>query len=122
MGIDANEPGSLQLLMGNEAIARGALEAGIGVASAYPGTPSSEVIATLAKVAKDQGLYVEWSINEKVAVEVAAAAALSGVRAITAMKQNGRMSMPPRKSTVVIGAATAPPKAASAKPIPKVST
>ena len=89
MGIDADKPGSLQLLMGNEAIARGALEAGVGVATAYPGTPSSEVIATLAKVAKKMGLYVEWSINEKVAIEVAAAAALSGVRAITAMKQNG---------------------------------
>ena len=89
MGIDADKPGSLQLLMGNEAIARGAIEAGIGVATAYPGTPSSEVIATLAKVAKKMNLYVEWSINEKVAAEVAAAAALSGVRAITAMKQNG---------------------------------
>ena len=88
-GIDVNKPGSQKLLMGNEAIARGALEAGIGVATAYPGTPSSEVIGTLAKVAKKLGLYVEWSINEKVAVEVAAAAALSGVRAITAMKQNG---------------------------------
>jgi indolepyruvate ferredoxin oxidoreductase alpha subunit len=75
--------------MGNEAIARGALEAGIGVATAYPGTPSSEVIATLAEVAKKRGMYVEWSVNEKVAVEVAAAASLSGVRAITAMKQNG---------------------------------
>jgi len=89
MGINADKFGSLQLLMGNEAIARGAIEAGIGVATAYPGTPSSEVIATLAKVAKKLNLYVEWSINEKVAVEVAAAAALSGVRAITAMKQNG---------------------------------
>jgi indolepyruvate ferredoxin oxidoreductase alpha subunit len=89
MDIDADKPGGVQLLMGNEAIARGAIEAGIGVATAYPGTPSSEVIATLGKVAKKMGLYVEWSINEKVAVEVAAAAALSGVRAITAMKQNG---------------------------------
>jgi len=89
MGIDADKPGSLQLLMGNEAIARGAMEAGIGVATAYPGTPSSEVIATLAKVSSKLGMYVEWSVNEKVAVEVAAAAALSGVRAITAMKQNG---------------------------------
>ena len=52
MGIDADKPESLQLLMGNEAIARQASEAGIGVATAYPGTPSSEVIATLAKVAK----------------------------------------------------------------------
>lgn len=81
--------GVTALLMGNEAIARGALEAGVGVAAAYPGTPSSEVIATLAKVAKEMGLYVEWSTNEKVALEVAAAAALSGVRAIAAMKQNG---------------------------------
>jgi indolepyruvate ferredoxin oxidoreductase alpha subunit len=89
MGIDSDEPGSVQLLMGNEAIARGALEAGVGVASAYPGTPSSEVIATLAKVANSRGLYVEWSVNEKVALEVAAAASLSGVRAITGMKQNG---------------------------------
>lgn len=89
MGIDMDKPGSVQLLMGNEAIARGALEAGIGVASAYPGTPSSEVIGTLAEVARKRGLYVEWSINEKVAVEVAAAASLSGVRAMAAMKQNG---------------------------------
>ncbi len=89
MGIESDEPGSTQLLMGNEAIARGALEAGVGVASAYPGTPSSEVIATLAKVANSRGLYVEWSVNEKVALEVAAAASLSGVRAIAGMKQNG---------------------------------
>lgn len=89
MGIETDKTGSVELLMGNEAIARGALEAGIGVASAYPGTPSSEIITNLGKVAKKMGLYVEWSINEKVAVEVAAAAALSGVRSITAMKQNG---------------------------------
>jgi indolepyruvate ferredoxin oxidoreductase alpha subunit len=89
MDIDADAPGSVHLLMGNEAIARGALEAGVGVATAYPGTPSSEVITSLARVAKALGLYVEWSINEKVAAEVAAAAAYSGVRAMTAMKQNG---------------------------------
>ncbi len=89
MGIEADEPGKVHLLMGNEAIARGALEAGVGVAAAYPGTPSSEVIATLGKAANSRGLYVEWSVNEKVALEVAAAAALSGVRAIAAMKQNG---------------------------------
>jgi hypothetical protein len=71
MGIDADKFGSLQLLMGNEAIARGAIEAGIGVATAYPGTPSSEVIATLAKVAKKMNLYVEWSINEKLSKEFA---------------------------------------------------
>jgi indolepyruvate ferredoxin oxidoreductase alpha subunit len=83
------EGGTSQLLMGNEAIARGALEAGIGFAAAYPGTPSSEIVGSLAEVAKDAGIYVEWSINEKVALEAAAAAAFAGVRSIVAMKQNG---------------------------------
>jgi len=84
-----NAPNTVQLLMGNEAIARGALEAGMGVAAAYPGNPSSEIIETLAKVAKERNLYVEWSINEKVALEVAAAASLTNVRALCATKQNG---------------------------------
>jgi len=83
------EKGTSQLLMGNEAIARGALEAGIGFAAAYPGNPSSEIIGSLAEVAKDAGIYVEWSINEKVALEAAAAAAFTGVRSIVAMKHNG---------------------------------
>lgn len=89
LGIDADEPGRAVLLMGVEAIARGALEAGVGVATAYPGTPSSELIDRLSKVAKKFNMYVEWSINEKVALEIAGAASISGVRAITAMKQNG---------------------------------
>jgi indolepyruvate ferredoxin oxidoreductase alpha subunit len=75
--------------MGNEAIARGALEAGVKVCAAYPGNPSSEVIGTLAKVAGEMGLHVEWSVNEKVALEVAAAASLAGLRGLCAMKQNG---------------------------------
>jgi indolepyruvate ferredoxin oxidoreductase alpha subunit len=75
--------------MGNEAIARGALEAGVSVAAGYPGTPSSEIIETLAKVSKDQNLYVEWSVNEKVAMEVAAAASFAGLRSLCVMKQNG---------------------------------
>ncbi len=82
-------PGTDQLLMGNEAIARGALEAGIGFASAYPGTPSSEIVGSLADAAKEAGIYAEWSVNEKVALEAAAAASFAGVRAIVAMKQNG---------------------------------
>jgi indolepyruvate ferredoxin oxidoreductase alpha subunit len=88
-GIAVNRAGTTQLLMGNEAIARGALEAGIGVAAAYPGNPSSEITTTLAQAAKELNLYVEWSVNEKVALEVAAAAAFAGVRALCAMKQNG---------------------------------
>ncbi len=87
--IKKNAPGSNELLMGNEAIARGALEAGVQFAAAYPGNPSSEIIGTLAQVANDLGIYVEWSVNEKVALEAAASASFAGVRAMSAMKQNG---------------------------------
>jgi len=87
--INVDDPGKELLLMGNEAIARGALEAGVKVATAYPGTPSTDIIENLSKVAKAQGLYVEWSVNEKVALEVAAAGSYSGMRALCAMKQNG---------------------------------
>jgi len=87
--IEIDAPGTSQLFIGNEAIARGALEAGIGFATAYPGTPSSEVLGSLAAIAKKIGIYVEWSINEKVAIEAAAGASFAGIRALTAMKQNG---------------------------------
>lgn len=86
--IEGNK-GDRRLFMGNEAIARGALEAGISVAAGYPGTPSSEIIENLAKVSKQRNLYVEWSVNEKVALEVAAAASIAGLRALCVMKQNG---------------------------------
>ncbi len=75
--------------MGNEAIARGALEAGVRVAAGYPGTPSSEIIETLSRFAETGTLYVEWSTNEKVAMEVAAAASFAGLRSLCVMKQNG---------------------------------
>lgn len=78
------------VLLGNEAIARGALEAGVGVVACYPGTPSSEVPMTLSDVAREtKTFYFEWSTNEKVALEVCAGAAWSGVRALTAMKHFG---------------------------------
>ncbi len=77
------------LFLGNEAIARGALEAGVSVATGYPGTPSSEVIESLAPVSRERNLYVEWSVNEKVALEVAAAASFAGLRSMAVMKQNG---------------------------------
>ena len=83
------QKGERRLFMGNEAIARGALEAGISVAAGYPGTPSSEIIESLAKVSKERHLYVEWSTNEKLAMEVAAAASFAGLRALCVMKQNG---------------------------------
>ncbi len=81
--------GSKVLLLGNEAIARGAIEAGIGFAASYPGTPSTEIVEALSEVAKEIGLYVEWSTNEKVAFEAAYAAALAGVKSIVTMKHVG---------------------------------
>ncbi len=75
--------------LGNDAIARGALEAGVQFAAAYPGTPSSEILGNLATISKESGIYVEWSVNEKVAFEAATAAAWTGLRAMASMKLNG---------------------------------
>ena len=76
-------------LLGNEATVRGALESGVGIAATYPGTPSSEIGDVFSKIASDAGIYFEFSTNEKVALEVAAAAAVSGVRLFTFMKHVG---------------------------------
>jgi indolepyruvate ferredoxin oxidoreductase alpha subunit len=81
--------GSKVLLLGNEAIARAALEAGVAVATTYPGTPASEIGDALARVAVNAGIYFEYSTNEIVATELAAAAAVAGVRAMTSMKHVG---------------------------------
>jgi indolepyruvate ferredoxin oxidoreductase, alpha subunit len=90
MSIDQSQrEGDEVLFMGNEAIARGALEAGVRFAAGYPGTPSSEIIETLSRFSKEGTLYVEWSTNEKVAMEVAAAASFAGLRSLCVMKQNG---------------------------------
>jgi indolepyruvate ferredoxin oxidoreductase alpha subunit len=77
------------LLLGNEAIARGAIEAGLAFAATYPGTPSSEISLNLFQVAQESDLYFEYSTNEMVAMEVAAAAANSGVRSMCIMKHVG---------------------------------
>jgi indolepyruvate ferredoxin oxidoreductase alpha subunit len=87
--IELDAPGTTHLLLGNEAIARGALEAGIGFAASYPGTPASEIMDTLSSIAKKMGIHAEWSVNEKVALEAAAGASFAGIRAIASMKQNG---------------------------------
>jgi TPP-dependent indolepyruvate ferredoxin oxidoreductase alpha subunit len=87
--IAVDKPGSFALLNGDEAVARGAIEASLKVAAAYPGTPSTEILETLASVSKEVGLYSEWSINEIVAAEVAAGASMAGVRALTSMKHVG---------------------------------
>jgi indolepyruvate ferredoxin oxidoreductase alpha subunit len=77
------------LLLGNEAITRGILETGIGLMTTYPGTPASEIADAVALVAKDVGMYMEYSTNEIVALETAAGAAFCRVRALTAMKHVG---------------------------------
>jgi indolepyruvate ferredoxin oxidoreductase alpha subunit len=87
--VSSDAPGQRLFVLGNEAIARGAIEAGVQVAVAYPGTPSSEITETLAGVAKELEMYVEWSVNEKVAFEVALAASICGVRAMASMKHVG---------------------------------
>lgn len=74
------------LLSGNEAIALGAYEAGVRVASAYPGTPSTEILESLSRYS---GVYAEWAPNEKVAVEVCLGASFAGVRSLAAMKHVG---------------------------------
>ncbi len=77
-----------EFLMGNEAIALGALAAGVQVVAGYPGTPSTEVLEMVARYKTDE-VYVEWSINEKAAMEVAAGAAYAGARTMVTCKQVG---------------------------------
>ncbi|HPM76432.1 MAG TPA: indolepyruvate ferredoxin oxidoreductase subunit alpha [bacterium] len=80
---------TVRLLLGNEAIVRGALEAGLGFFSTYPGTPSSEIGDTFFRLHQEAGVLFEYSVNEKVALEVAGAAAAAGVRTMVAMKHVG---------------------------------
>ncbi|SEW33309.1 indolepyruvate ferredoxin oxidoreductase subunit alpha [[Clostridium] fimetarium] len=75
-----------KIMLGNEAIARGAYEAGVKVSAAYPGTPSTEISENIVKYKE---IYAEWSPNEKVAMEVAIGASISGVRAMASMKHVG---------------------------------
>ena len=90
-------------VMGNGAIALGALSAGVRLVAGYPGTPSSEIIETVSKV-PHEGVHLEWSVNEKAALEVAAAAAYSGARAMVTMKQMGlNVASDPLMSVAYIG-------------------
>lgn len=92
-----------KLLMGNQAIAYGAIRAGVGVVTGYPGTPSTEVLETIA--AENPGnIYVEWSVNEKSALEVAAGAAYTGRRSLVTMKQVGlNVASDPLMSLAYVG-------------------
>ncbi len=78
-----------EYLLGNAAIARGLLEAGVGLVAGYPGTPSSEIIENVVSLKSELPLHVEWSVNEKVALEVAAGACWTGRRAAATMKHVG---------------------------------
>jgi indolepyruvate ferredoxin oxidoreductase alpha subunit len=80
-----------RILMGNEAIGRGLIEFGCSLAASYPGTPASEILQAVVAFAKEEGLAVhtEWSVNEKVAFEVALANSMAGRRAAVSMKQVG---------------------------------
>lgn len=92
-----------ELLMGNEAMGLGALRAGVSIVAGYPGTPSTEVLETIAKH-NDGSVHVEWSVNEKAAMEVAAAASYNGARSLITMKQVGlNVAADPLMSLTYIG-------------------
>ncbi len=96
--------GLKKLLMGNEAVAYGAAAAGVGLVSGYPGTPSTEVLETVAKINTNKEIYVEWSTNEKAALEVAAGAAYAGMRSMVTMKQVGlNVASDPLMSLAYVG-------------------
>lgn len=89
--------------MGNGAIALGALAAGVNFAAGYPGTPSSEIIETISKY-RNSDVYVEWSVNEKAALEAAAGASYSGARVLVTMKQMGlNVASDPLMSLAYVG-------------------
>ncbi|MBQ3332193.1 MAG: hypothetical protein IJG83_02105, partial [Thermoguttaceae bacterium] len=93
-----------KLLTGNEAIARGAWEAGVNLASGYPGTPSTEILETLSKLYKDD-VCCEWAPNEKVGFETAVGTAAAGARAMTTMKHVGlNVAADPLMTFAYIGA------------------
>ena len=90
-------------VMGNSAIALGALSAGVKVVCGYPGTPSTEIIETIFRVPHDN-VHLEWSVNEKVAMEVATSAAYSGARSLVTMKQVGlNVASDPLMSLAYVG-------------------
>ncbi len=92
-----------QFVMGNEAVARGAIAAGVAFVSGYPGTPSTEVLESVARLRPD-GVHVEWSVNEKAALECAAGAAYAGAYSMVTMKQVGlNVASDPLMSLAYVG-------------------
>jgi indolepyruvate ferredoxin oxidoreductase alpha subunit len=87
--ITADAPGKVCLMQGNEAVVRGAVEAGINFAASYPGSPSSQVLGMLGKIARERNFYAEWSTNEVCALEACIGVSLANARALCVVKQNG---------------------------------
>ena len=85
----ANAPGQVCLMQGNEAIVRGAVEAGVNFAASYPGSPSSQILGMLGKIARERNFYAEWSTNEVCALQACIGASFAGGRALCVVKQNG---------------------------------
>ena len=93
-----------RLLMGNEAIGLGAIRAGVDLVAGYPGTPSTEILETVAKYNQDKKIHVQWSVNEKAALEVAAGGAYAGARTLVTMKQVGlNVASDPLMSLAYVG-------------------
>jgi indolepyruvate ferredoxin oxidoreductase alpha subunit len=87
--LELDAPGKQVILLGNEGIARGFVEGGLQLAAAYPGTPSSEIMESLIRLGLRYGFYTEWSVNEKVAAEVAISGSMTGLRTMCCMKGVG---------------------------------
>ncbi len=84
-----DEPGKSYLMQGNEAVVRGAMEAGIRFAASYPGSPSSQILGMLGNIAEKMGFYAEWAANETCAIESCLGASFAGARSLCIVKQNG---------------------------------
>ncbi len=85
----STKSGQKKLLLGNQAIVRGAIEAGVAFVTCYPGTPSSEISDTFFQLSGQSDIYFEYSTNEKVALEIGAGAAASQLRTLVVMKHVG---------------------------------
>lgn len=93
-----------RLLMGNEAIGLGAIRAGADLVAGYPGTPSTEILETVARYNQDKKIHIQWSVNEKAALEVAAGGAYAGARTLVTMKQVGlNVASDPLMSLAYVG-------------------
>lgn len=93
-----------RLLMGNEAIGLGAIRAGVDLVAGYPGTPSTEILETVAKYNQDKKIHVQWSVNEKAALEVATGGSYAGARTLVTMKQVGlNVASDPLMSLAYVG-------------------